>query len=428
MYLTKGYYHSLDCTIIVKKGGSNMFKLEINEKIGTYLSKLINKKYKSVRQFGKACIEEKGETADNEALRKMSNRLSQILKGKKSVQIYDLPVFTKLLDISCEELLSAGQCFSPTVNHLTNYAVAFSKDEKIWEEYIHREDKIILNADEYGKTVIDYIFQFKNYEFLKHLISNKYIWFVGANKNDYFSNFGAGTNIKRPSYFHNSNLNILDIKMKENYTLRINMILLAIENNDTKMLTELHAREIPSLYQACYLSSTPADCEKYYDNNMVSSIANASNEILEYFSEEFEIEDRFHHVNRFLFPYISELINLLIKNNNDYVEFLLKNVIIHNQYVYDKLTKLLESTVSFYSNQEYFKNESVKNDIFKSIMHYVSFYDNGNLISYFDTVSKDGIITNIIQVKANSGNSKIDNLIKELNISYHKIHSIKPKA
>lgn len=42
----------------------------------------------------------------------MANRLSQMLNGNKGIQIYDLPVFTELLGISCEELLSAGRCFA----------------------------------------------------------------------------------------------------------------------------------------------------------------------------------------------------------------------------------------------------------------------------------------------------------------------------
>ena len=105
-----------------------MFELANNEEIGAYLKRVIDKKgYKSDRQFGKACLEERNLPADNEALRKMSNRLSQILNGKKGIQLEDLPVFTKLLDISCEEILSAGKCFATSANHLTNYSIAASK-------------------------------------------------------------------------------------------------------------------------------------------------------------------------------------------------------------------------------------------------------------------------------------------------------------
>lgn len=400
-----------------------MFVLENDKKkIGMYLSNLISQKFMSVRQFGKACIEQEGRIADNEEIRKMSNRLSQILNGKKSIQIYDLPVFTKLLEVSCEEILSAGQCFIPTSSHLTNYTIAHSMDEKVWDEYIHREDKLILNAVEYDKTVIDYALECKNYELLKYLTSNNYIWFVGADKNDYFSSFGAGTSIKGNSCWH-TNINVLDIKLKENHKLRMKMILLALEHNDTEMLTELRAREIPSLYQACYLSCTPADCEKYYDHNMLLAIADASGKILDYFSEEYEINDRFDRVNKFLFPFTGELIDLLIQKNNNYAERLLKNAINHNQYVYNKLTVLLKNAIHSYP-KEYLKYETTKKDIIKSIMQEVTFYDNGCLISYRDTRSRDGIISNIIHTKVESSNSIINGMSEDVNNLYNKIHNL----
>ena len=86
-----------------KSGGDKMFELAENRAIGENLSKLINKKYKSVRQFGKEYIKLDGRIADDDETRKMSNRLSQIINGDKSIQIYDLPIFTKLLGVSCEE-------------------------------------------------------------------------------------------------------------------------------------------------------------------------------------------------------------------------------------------------------------------------------------------------------------------------------------
>ena len=80
-----------------------------NKKIGAYLKRIIEKKFISHRQFCRKYLEAVGVEADNEELRKMGNRLSQILKGTKGVQIYDLPVFTELLGVSCEEILSQAK-------------------------------------------------------------------------------------------------------------------------------------------------------------------------------------------------------------------------------------------------------------------------------------------------------------------------------
>ena len=114
---------------------------------------------------------------NDDEIRKVQNRLIQIIKGNKSIQIYDLPIFCELLDVTCEEILSAGENFAESSKRMTNYSIAFSNDENEWLKYINREDKLILNSDEYGNTVIDYAIKFKNYKFLKFLIEKGFIWF-----------------------------------------------------------------------------------------------------------------------------------------------------------------------------------------------------------------------------------------------------------
>ena len=97
-----------------------MFTLADNREIGRYLEERIDEKYESSRAFARKRLEVNKQVADEVAVVKMNNRLTQIKKGKKGVQLYDLPAFTLLLDISCEELLSAGKCRTPFANRLTN--------------------------------------------------------------------------------------------------------------------------------------------------------------------------------------------------------------------------------------------------------------------------------------------------------------------
>lgn len=407
-----------------------MFKVEENRKIGYYLSKLIDRKFESKRQFCKAYIESDGRVANDDETRKMANRISQIIKGKKSVQTYDLPIFTKLLEVSCEEILSAGECFVPNRDRLTNYNVAFTKDKDIWEQYINRDDKIILNSDEYGKTVIDYALKFKNFEFLKYLMENKYIWFVDANKPDYYlANFGAGTSIERRPYYQIDNL---QTQLIEKVELRIQMISLAIQHNDIEMLVRLHAREIPSLYQANNFMWKSVDCDSYYDEymeDMIFHIAQANEQILDYFSEEFEVKSMFGKINKFLFPYMTNLINLLIKENNEYLEVLLSRLIEHNQNTYKKLKKLIKNAINNQLNYTYIgikDTKHYKDHITKVVMEQFNFCDNGNIVSFGDTLSRDGIITNIVYTEEISSECKINFLIQELNGLYNKIRNIKP--
>ena len=409
-----------------------MFEAADNKETGIYLDALIRKNFRSVRQFGRACLNAAGQTATEEELRKMSNRLSQILHGKKSIQIHDLPIFTRLLHVSCEEILSAGKCFAPTANHQTNYSVALSQNQNEWEDYIRSEDQTILNSDEYGKTIIDYALEFENYNLLKYLLDNHYIWFIGPDEKEYMENFGAGTSIKKSfftkdDYFlldPGQNFNVLDVKLKMDHLLRSKMIVLAIKANDTEMLTDLHAREIPSLYQANYFACRLPDCESFRDNSLIAALADAGDQILKYFSEEFEITNLLGKSSRFLFPYFRELLDLLIRNENDFAVIFLKNAIAHNQYAFSQLSVKIKNTVQFYEKCGWLCGETT-DQLKQIIVSEIIFHEDGSFISYRDPKTADGMITNIFHTNEESDNCLIGCLIQELNDLFHKIVSLR---
>lgn len=158
-----------------------MFKIN-NSEIGKYLSRLIKDQYSSDRRF---CIEylklrdDRNDVENSDDIQKMQNRICQINKGNKRIQIDDLPIFSQLLGVSIENILSAGTSTVPATNRKSNYLIAHSKDPDEWKSYIARDDKLILNPDEYNKTAIDYALECENYDFLRYLISEEYIWFVG---------------------------------------------------------------------------------------------------------------------------------------------------------------------------------------------------------------------------------------------------------
>lgn len=155
-----------------------MFEVKDQEKIGKYLNDMIKKKYGTASDFCRAYLKLSSSENDENAFTNLKNRISAIVRGKKEVQLYDLPVFTMLLDVSCEEILSAGAVHSYNENHITNYILATSHDERIWQSYINNEAEFILNPDEYDKTIIDYAFEYGNYELLQYLVKKNYIWFV----------------------------------------------------------------------------------------------------------------------------------------------------------------------------------------------------------------------------------------------------------
>lgn len=399
-----------------------------NQKIGAYISGLIEREFKSARQFCRAYLQTNGiNEPDREDIQKMANRLSQIKKGTKAIQIYDLPIFSELLNVSFEQILSAGKCGEPKNNRMTNYTVAQSHNEAEWSAYIEKKDKPILNPDEYGKTVLEYAIMFGNYDFLKFLINKNYIWFDSRKDKDYIMTFGAGTNIQRIKFEEHDNgvfirkpdMNDLQYKIATEDQLRMYIISFAADHNDISMLKKLRAREIPELYyKAHYLCCTCPNFDVHYDKNMVSHIAKSSDKVLNYFTDPFEIRDEIRYKdgsNRkhiFVFPYISQLLDMLIENNSSFLKTALEKSIVHNESTREKLKLLIKESINngcYY--EDYWKKEVV-------------FHENGNIVHFRDTLAVAGIITNIARTTKESANSQINQLIKKLNDSYNGIKHI----
>lgn len=410
-----------------------MFELADNEKIGIYLKEKIGEKFKKQRHFCKRYLECKGKVLNDDEIRKVQNRLIQIIKGNKSIQIYDLPIFCELLDVTCEEILSAGENFAESSKRITNYSIAFSNDENEWLKYINREDKLILNSDEYGNTVIDYAIRFKNYKFLKFLIEKGFIWFDCGDCNKYALTFGAETSIKKRKFAGIDDALQYDLATEDE--LRKEIIALAIQNKDIDILDKMRARELPTLYvEAHYLSGSYPNIKKYYNKNLVNSIIETDYEIIDYFTDEFEIidhvkyKDKSKRFHTFMFPFISDVVNGLINNNSSFTEIALKKIILHNQKTYDLLIDLIDNCIATNLDRCNFEHtEYYEKEITKSVLKYFDYNDDGNIVSFSDTLNTKGIITNIVYVDAESSNPLINHLIGEINNLFDVIINIKNK-
>lgn len=410
-----------------------MFKVEeFNDKIGKYLAELIDNHFESRRKFCRAYMELRGEVIDEDSLARMSNRISQIINGKKGIQTYDLPFFTEMLGVSCEQLLSAGECAVPISNRPTNYSIACSDDPKEWQKFIDREDNLILNEDEYCKTIIDYALEFKNYALIKYLMKRKYIWFDCHDQKEYIVTFGAGTSLKRRdvSYIDWG----LEGKLKGEDKLRTDLIVLAVDNEDYGMLEELHAREVPQLYQqAHYYAIQGIDIIGGYNERLIKHIASSKNErILDYFTNTFTVPDRAvakdgsRLVYTFQYPFISELLDQMIIENSDFLETALKKCLKYNNGVYKRLQEL----ITMVKDDEYYAPDYMKGMCTLACKQSYAFIEEGNFVLFDARLSKkqrDGIITNIAHVtnvKKLSQKPSLRYLAEELNESYEKITTI----
>lgn len=386
-----------------------MFKVN-NIEIGKYLDHLIkNSKYKNASKFCEAYLILRDGNANQDDIQNMRNRISQIKNGRKGIQIEDLPIFSELLEVSIEDILSAGTLSGQTSVRKSNYSIAFSNNQSEWEDFIQRPDKLILNPDEYNKTIIDYALEAGNYALLKYLMDKNYIWFVSNNKDEYWGGFSAGTNIKRREIPF---LDPLEYRMKENNDLRYKMIILAINNKDFEMLDKLHARELPFLYtinplRGCALLSETKLPDSDNIKQMIKSISDSENTILSYFLDEFEIASEFTpHMRTFIFPFASQVLESLIcKNRFSESKIFLEHAIDFDKKIWKKLQKLIKKSNNDWNNF-YFSQEN----------GFVSYFMPLHLKN--DTIDNSRLITNIIKADVTSNNPEVQFLITELNNIY----------
>lgn len=405
---------------------------ESNEKIGEYLKNIIEHNFESHRAFCKSYLQLRyGSDPTPEELNNMANRLSQITKGNKAIQFYDLPYFIRLLGISCEHILSAGECCVPANTRVTNYSIACSKNPEEWEAYIHRPDKLILNCDEYGKTVLDYAIEFRNYDFIKYLVEHDYIWFDDGSDTPHFRYFRAGTSIE-PRKQHEVDYGLFYALNKDN-ALRKKLIILAIDQNDIPMLQYFHAEADAELYAAvsgsAYRASYAFDFDKDYGLDMLRHIVASNEYVLDYFTDSFAIE---HHISdrvlshRFLFPPISRLLDLLIQQKSKFTETALKKALKHNQETYNKLLQLL----TLVKNDEFYNHEWTK-DLWKAQCKGNLKFDKNSSTVSFHTVcicrkpnDMEGIITNVVHISKLPDSPILKHLAEEINELYDKIRNI----
>lgn len=387
-----------------------------NQEIGNYISGLIEREFKSARQF---CIEylrvydEKEPVIDD--INNMANRLSQIKKGTKSIQIYDLPIFSKLLHVSVEQILSAGKSGEPKNDRMTNYTIAQSHNKSDWTAYIEDKSSPILNPDEYGKTVLEYAIMFGNYEFIKFLVDENYIWFDSREDRYWGRTFGAGTNIQRIKFEEVDNeifsfrripdMDDLQVKLATEDQLRIYIISFAADHNDLSMLHELKAREIPEFYRV-FLSSPWPEFGDHYDKSIINHISKSSDEVLDYFTDPFEIKDGSKRKYIFVFPYITQLLDMMIENNSPFLKKALDKSIKHNESTMEKMELLIKESVD-----KGYNNEDT----------WVDFCEDMNIIRFLNLFTMNGIVTNIARTTKTSEDSQINKLIKKLNDLYDSI-------
>ena len=392
-----------------------MFRTATNEEIGKYLSKLIDEKsdkFKSGRDFCKQyLLLENGEQPSDDEIQKQANSLSGIKSGKYGLQIQDLGYYTELLEITCEELLSAGKSKPAFPDRYSNYTFAHSTDRGYWERYINNDDKLFLNADEYGKTILDYAFECENYGLIKFLTENNYITIVD---NDSTKDYGMSfIPFNKAMQCVSRNTNKLNDEIINNDKLRTTVVALAIKKNDKYFLTKLRAREIPALYTICDygFSSQIDNFEDSYNDKLTTAVANADKEILDYFSEPFSIKSE-HSEGVFIYPFLGRLLDKMISENNKNTVYVLERTL-------DELSKKIAQAYII------FRKYCDDKEAFSGAVRYFDMNDNGvfSFMNYdpSDTSKPIKMKSNVIHISKKSKDEKINELISKINKIYFAI-------
>lgn len=401
------------------------------KKVGAHLKKLVEEsQYPSNRQFGKACLKMIGcNDPDDVELNRMNNRLSQIFNGQKGIQMEDMLIFSDLLEVSCEEILSAGERHVPISGHMTNYDIAFSQDKELWSSYMKREDKMFLNSDEYGKTVIDYAIEFKNYPFIKWLLDEEFIWLVDNSEYRQFGySYGGGTSIEKRAPWDMDNAVPLQVKYDDQ--LRLKIIALALENEDYDVLDEFRARETPFLHRVGYLNDRD-DAYQYYNEDYIHAIANASDNVLEYFAREFELVSNLKWKSQFIYPFLGEVIEVLVEDHQfKKAEFLAQHVLTHNQNTYEQVESLINIAYTAACDEWGDKlTEDLKRALRLQIPKQIEYSEKNRMVSFFDSMGKDKTpicyATNIVRVKVDKTKFPIKDVLLEINMWYDRVAALK---
>lgn len=434
-----------------------------NDNIGKYLEKLIKEKYGTARRFCGAYLKKNGEADTGDNLKNLENRISQIKKGNKGIQIDDLPVFSELLDVTFEQILSGGhdeeQPEKYVVERQNNYYIAQSHNENQWQAYINKKEKPVLYADEYGKNILDYALEFENYELIKFLIDNEYVWFVNENeKMTEHLGFGAGTSIERCDFSKNelgiytrmgdeNDLCCLGCSEKMQERFRVKIISMALENNDIEMLEKMKAREIPELYwNTNRFDKKMSENNSQLDGQLILNIINSNEEVMEYFTESFETEGFGNRKgkNTFVFPYMTQLLDCMIDNDCKYTRTALEKALQHNNNVSMKLHQMLagfeEAYVEYFGEQQYYDDDEIqelirkkerekfqkdKKDYVKLQMRNLAQnYNNESIIDilcWFSPLFNDELVTNIVKVNSKTEDKEIRGLINQINNKYKEI-------
>ncbi len=168
--------------------------------------------------------------------------------------------------------------------------------------------------------------------------------------------------------------------------------------------------------------------EEQRDDELIEAIAGADEEIVNFFTDEFVIKDNFNREHTVMFPYLSKVLEIMIREKNPMVEEILDKAIKHNRDAFELLEHQLDEYSDYLLQERYHwmnddfisdeKREQIRKTAREEARWNFNYNNNYGIVSYYYSKEKrerDGMATNLIIVTAESKKEVIAKKIRELN-------------
>ena len=406
-----------------------MFKIAEDNQIGEFLREKIYRKFDSTRAFCREYLIRDKKEVDDDSLNNLANRFSQILKGNKKVQFYDIPILMDIFEISCESILSAGEYMSVNAERLTGYTVASVDNENVWGEYFNKKGNPAFNTDEYGRTIIDYAFEFDNYGLLKYMVDKEFVAVQNLGNSEKLFRTYCRVNIEE-----NKELSGFFNGMFENEGLRLNLVVAAVKHNDVEMLEKLDARILPyfngNFDIQCKRENTDVRIRKLL-GKIVSLIASADDAVKDYFFEEYDCGslktdnpeiDKIVSVSvSFMYPLADKVAEKLVENKNVYAVTAVGKIMEHNKNVLSALNEAVNGEIKTRTD-ELGNTDEQSFEMFKNMLKVFYFSSRNKYVMNYNLFGINrNINTDFFFVNAITADRKTSELINKANTVYNDI-------
>lgn len=108
---------------------------------------------------------------------KLADNISKWLKGDRYPGTEYLFYLSQALKVTIENILTTGECNEKYDDRVTLYSMAKCTDLSLIDKFMNQNGEVFINYDEFDKTLIDYIIEFKNINLIKFFIDKGIISF-----------------------------------------------------------------------------------------------------------------------------------------------------------------------------------------------------------------------------------------------------------